>query len=582
MTKKIFLATTALEAFWDKNSKNGLFLGEWCKLYSKRNSYKSIYWDTLEYIWQDEKEIDNGIIYCEAIYQNILKKLHNSLNTYHNLNQDLRYWDIILKPWLLPYIQIIYDKYRHIKLAQEKYVNIYTYSLDEDSYSFINTPSIFLQKITTSDEYNLQLYSQIIQFLEIENRTKKLETEDNNLNIEFKSSNKEKLLRFISKIVNKVFNKDSILMVSPYFKYNSLKKYIALSFQSNFLLVFDNLSYDIKVDTKINLPKRIELFRNNSLDEFKNLVYKTLIYNFPTIYLEGFLDFRTKVLKLPIEKSKIIYSTNALHGNEIFKFYVAENYKKLLITYGQHGGNIGIDKVNIPEEIEKSFCDIYFTYGWRDKKTKVLPRELEIINSFDNEKIIYIMTVLPRYFYRFVYQEDSAKILDYIENTKEFLKSFNLISKLTIRPYMQDYQWSIKERLLEINSDLKFDNHANYYKQIQDAKIVIFDHMHTGYLETLSMNIPTVIIIPQNIYHFRESAKPYIQLLKDVNILFENPIEAAEFVEIVYGNVASWWQSDNVQRVREEFCYQYARTSSSWADDWVEEFNSILKKNARN
>ncbi len=189
---------------------------------------------------------------------------------------------------------------------------------------------------------------------------------------------------------------------------------------------------------------------------------------------------------------------------------------------------------------------------------------------------------MPRYFYRFMYLADSTKILDYIENTKQFLENFNLKDSLTIRPYMQDYGWSVKERLLEVDNNLKFDNQTNYYKQIKKARIVIFDHMHTGYLEILSMNIPTIIIIPKNIYYFREEATPYIDMLKKVNVLFDDPIIASRFVETVYKDINSWWYSTDVQKAREEFCYVYARTSENWADEWVKEFNNILEENARN
>ncbi|PHS55783.1 MAG: hypothetical protein COB17_10965, partial [Sulfurimonas sp.] len=135
--------------------------------------------------------------------------------------------------------------------------------------------------------------------------------------------------------------------------------------------------------------------------------------------------------------------------------------------------------------------------------------------------------------------------------------------------------WNIEKRLLQINKNLKFNNKINYYKQIRNAKLNVFDHMHTGYLETLSMNIPTIIIIPKNIYCFRDSAKPYIEKLKDVKILFENPIEASNFVDKVYDNIDSWWLSEDVQKIREEFCYNYARTSEDWVNEWVKEFNEI-------
>lgn len=135
--------------------------------------------------------MDEGIIYCEAIYQDILKQLHCSLNKFHNIDKDLKYWDILLKPWLLPYIQIMYDKYKHIKLAEEKYKDIYTFTLDYHDYSFISTPSVFLQNVVNSDIYNLQLYSQVIKFSKIRTKDINYKYEKNNLKIIYKSSKKK-------------------------------------------------------------------------------------------------------------------------------------------------------------------------------------------------------------------------------------------------------------------------------------------------------------------------------------------------------------------------------------------------------
>ena len=33
---KIFLATTSIDYFWDKNATSGVFLGEWCKKNNKK------------------------------------------------------------------------------------------------------------------------------------------------------------------------------------------------------------------------------------------------------------------------------------------------------------------------------------------------------------------------------------------------------------------------------------------------------------------------------------------------------------------------------------------------------------------
>ncbi|WP_419770604.1 MAG: LIC12162 family transferase [Candidatus Marinarcus sp.] len=582
--KKVFLSTTALEEFWDKNAKNGVFLGEWCKLYDRKQEYEKLKFDTLEYLWIKKDNIDEGIKYCEEIYPKVLNKLVFILNKQHNLDKDYLYWDILLKPWLTIYIQIIYDKYRHIKLAYEKYNSIYTYVLSEKSYQCIYIPVQFLSQVMNKDAYNLQLYSQIIRFLNIECTEIDFNIKTDEIYLKTKVSNKEIVLRTISRIFNKIFNKYTILIANPSFKQESIKKIFHLWLKSGFLFSFNNFKYDIDVKYDRNLQLRHKLFTIDDQDKsFENLVFNTFVYNFPILYLEGYSNFNEKVHNLNIPIPDMIYTSQLIHSNEIFKFYVADNYSKFIKCYGQHGGGYGVDVINIPEEIEKNYADIYFSYGWKEE-SKVRPLSMAPFSNdkiTDNGEINLILNSMSRYFYKFTYQPESTKGGISLKNIQLFLNNLRNVYKVSVRLYLYDFQLNTKKILLNDNKLLSLDNETSYSQKLISSRLNIFSHFSTGHLESLSINKPTIIVIPADVYHFRDNAKPYIQKLKDANILFDNPIEASEFVDNVYGHIDTWWLSDKVQKVREEFCYLYSRTSENWADEWIKEFTSILENDAR-
>lgn len=573
MNKKVFLATTSLEEFWDKQSSKILFLGEWCKI--NQHNYKDLNFETLEYIWGQEKEIDLGIEYGDDTYDIVINKLVHILNSYHETNNSLKYWDLLLRPWLSIYIQVLYDKYRHIQFAKDKYKNLYTVILDKEDFDFINLPSTFSQNIVNNEKYNLQLYSEIIRFMDIEYSTKKYGKNKLSFLINYKSNFKNTLVGNLTKLCNKLFNKNKILIVSPYFKVNKFIKYSLLSFKSNFLFVFNNLQYNININKQPDLQKRKQLFGDNPVNDFENILISTFVNNFPMIYLEGYKEFNNNVKNLNIGYFDAIYSSNAIYNNEIFKFYCADCIGKTKLLYGQHGGNFGIDKKHVLERIEKKFADKYFTFGWEENKNGVLPSPYSEITSSKNDNINFIMTSMPRYFYRFVYQEDSSKMLQYIENAKCFFKEVDKVENIIIRLYMHDYGWNIQEKLLSTNLNLQFDNSTDYYEQIINAKLNIFDHLHTGYLETMSINKPTIVLITKNIYFFRDEVKNDIEKLKNVNILFDNSKEAAIFLNQI-DDINKWWHSNEVQNVRKEFCNKYIRTSKNWAEEWIEEFNKVL------
>ena len=51
--------------------------------------------------------------------------------------------------------------------------------------------------------------------------------------------------------------------------------------------------------------------------------------------------------------------------------------------------------------------------------------------------------------------------------------------------------------------------------------------------------------------------------------LFNNGKEAAEKVNEICGDVEGWWRQSHIQKAREEWCWQYARTSKNWRWEWI-------------
>lgn len=572
----MFLATTALEKFWNKKDKI-LFLGEWCKLYDRKYEIESLDSKMLEFEWNDLEKQKDAIIYCNEVYENILDEMVVILNNYHNINQDKKYWRMLLSSWLLPFIQVAYDKYIHIKKAINIDSEIYSYVLNASDYYTPANFSDFMRQMTNNEQYHLQIYSQIFINLSLNykviNSSKK--QPKNKIIIINKEPLREKVLRVSTAVLNKLFNKKSTLITSVFFKKNTLQSILRLLFKSRFSLLFNNMNHNINIKEDASIDNRKILFKNNIDSDFQRILNNIFVYNFPIIFLEGYKNFDNKVSELSLQVPNLAFSSSALHGNDIFKFFVAKNKIKLL--YRQHGGGYGLELLSSPEKIERDSADIFYTQGWSEG-SKTIPLSLGINkdNITENYNINFIMTAMPRYVYRFNFSEDSSKMMVYIENSKQFLSNLKILNNLTIRQYKLDYKWNIKARLLEVNKNLKFDNKTNYYKQIAGARLNIFDHMHTGYLETLSINVPTIIIIPKDVYCFRDGVKPYIRMLKDAKILFEDPIEASNFVNEIYNDIEDWWLSNEVQKVRAKFCHQYSRTSENWEDEWVEEFNRIM------
>ena len=161
----MFLATTALSEFWDKDQEI-LFLGPWCLRYDRRSDWESLNYRVLPSPWDDRERFQRVPAYLDVSYERILDQLAEYLNTVHQVSFEKRYWRILIGPWLFHYIHANYDRFIHLQEAFQKYPDLETIALDQrcfktprDNRQFIN----FVTGPPLDDIYNLQMFSQLLQ-----------------------------------------------------------------------------------------------------------------------------------------------------------------------------------------------------------------------------------------------------------------------------------------------------------------------------------------------------------------------------------------------------------------------------------
>ena len=124
---KYFIATTALEEFWD-TSYPVVFLGPWCKRYSRKSFWQGIRSTTLAPAAKDPFET---IKYLNEVHERLLLVLAKIFNEVHGLSFSPRYWRIVLGPWLILYVHTLHDKYVQISEIKKRYPDFTSICLDE-------------------------------------------------------------------------------------------------------------------------------------------------------------------------------------------------------------------------------------------------------------------------------------------------------------------------------------------------------------------------------------------------------------------------------------------------------------------
>ena len=109
--KEYTLVTTALEETWPDDNQPVLFLGEWCRLYSRKTVWEKLDSVVAPYHWDDREKLYKDYLYLQGLYEELLVELAVKLNTIHGGNHSVRYWRIIVGPWLGYFIQMLFDRW---------------------------------------------------------------------------------------------------------------------------------------------------------------------------------------------------------------------------------------------------------------------------------------------------------------------------------------------------------------------------------------------------------------------------------------------------------------------------------------
>lgn len=585
----IFLAATALEEFW-KPSRRMLFLSEACRLYSRKDYWIRLDAEVLPPAVADVSDVEKAIVYCSVAYEACLKELTARLNTIHNTDKPVRYWNVILGNWLLSFIHQTYYEYLSLRNALKKYPGADTLLLEESQYYVPLNYGDFGRLFLCSDEYRLQKYSQILRELYYCFPAARLSSplkqpSEYGVNTGFKSRILQNAGSMLSSLQG-FLSEPRVLVTQPYFE-NKVGDRLKLLLASGGRVFFDDMKYEVRFPYQLNWALRRGLEPWLKGDEFLPVLSRLIMLNLPVVLLEGYAEHRRRVMELPIKKSGAYYTANALVGdNDIFRFHVAENIPRALLMNHQHGGGYGTDKIHPSEELEKNAADGFYTWGWREnEKTRPLAHpKLNKDAGPLGKQVFLTMTIMGRYLTSFCFNIMPQYFIDeYMAKTAIFINSLRPEVDLLVRTYFQEssqsLRWYQKERLMDSCPGCKLDDFSVPFRdRLAACGVFVADHFSTTSLEALAAAKPTVIFLNRKIFRVRREAEKYFKMLEEAGILYYTPEEAAEHVNRIAASPETWWNSRKVAVAVKEFCGRYACRSGNWAGDWAEEFSRLQFK----
>lgn len=558
------------KSIWNEN-KN-LLVGSWCLL--KENDLKN--YKIIDYHWDSKIKIKNDLIYIENFYDKLLKIISKNLNTFHKTNYEYDYWEILISKWLQFYLIFLLDRWRIIENIDQKYQNLTANIINFDNLKFIPDNTADYSYYISETDWNHWIFSNILDhFPRIKKKPINLDQTEPSLK---KFTKKQKFNDLVALLLKPFNSKDIFSQNFLHGKLSNLFfKFTNRQFSENISL--SKFKSDNKID--LNLRNRFCDSIQTSQSEFEKFVFNQIMYNFPKIFLEDFSMAKNCINNMCLPKNpKIVITSLDHHFNDLFKIYAGEKKIKGSKLYiFQHGGTYGSSDPCPTENLDIKIADKYFSWGWQDiKEKKIHPfycqryffKKPTVKNK--GEGIILPITEMPIIPSNIHDGRPRNKMdLDtYINQIKTFFNNLNekISSKSRIKTFPNHRFNYVKDNLKHQLKEIKIiESNLITMKHLNRFKLYVETVNSTGYLESLMLNYPTILIFDKKYCNFRRSSQEDFLKLEKCNILFYSPVEASDFVNKNYDNLNNWWSSLEVQKQRKSFCEKYIRLSKKPLED---------------
>jgi putative transferase (TIGR04331 family) len=582
----VFLATTRLSEFW-KTDEEILFLGAWCLRHDRQKEWEGLKYQVLPSPWDDRKRFYDACAYLDESYERLLGHLCEYLNAVHGVSFSLRYWRILIGPWLLHSLHVAYDRYICLLEAFHSDPNLQTIVMDTQSFRVPGT-AMESRNWGICDPFNLQIISQLLSAMGYVFPSHSFPDgwEKSGTHVGQRLSRRiaKGVISVLWETISRVKSTDD--QIALCYMYWPLHQVLELVWQTRFQAV----PYEGKTDWSLTLPepvfdeRRSGLARIPSGDEFEKAFIRSLPQNFPVVYLEGFQGVREKIL----EKARtfppvIVSAVGWWFISEPFKFMAAEASQRgsRLVTV-QHGGGYGISRYHPCEEHESRIADSYMVWGWAGQESQSIrnlpnPKLSSLLLEHSahrdrnkNTTILFVATDCPRSLHRFQSNPTGNQWINYIDWERRFLEAVpaDLRSAMLFRPHKNGAD-VIKGELTPKFPEIGWDAGGTFYQRLRTSRLLVIDHPGTTPLEAFAANIPTILFWDPQRWEMRQEVEPQMENLRKEGVLHDSPEAAAAKVAEIYHDPWIWWGSSEVQRARRDFADRFALARKDWVDHWA-------------
>ena len=589
---KNFLVTTPIKETYGPPKKN-IFLGSWCFVNDIDKLKKN---KILKYHWSNKKKFKKDAVYINKTADKFCKVLSRQLNKTHNLNEDFKYWNLLIYPWAHHYVSTMYERWGTIKnftkLNKKKIFSSYQLKIDEKKLVPINNLNFI--KNTYTDIWNHLTFLRIIKHLRLRNvKTikKGYSYFDTNSDLDFQKG-KNNTFDFLISIYELLFAKlafrfNRVILES--FSFSS-KEFLKLSIKNRLIpSLYKNLFEDIGSKKDLDFERRkidLKSIKENKFnDKFLDFLLENLVYDLPMSYFENFLKIKNKMSYLA-NKKKLIISMRSWNYNDQFKICAAELKKKESKYFTcEHGGGLIGEYIHQKNFIGKITSHIHYDSdsSYKKKSFRLSPT-INVIDhtEIDTKKNVNLnITFLEglKYSHKLTSLAKAEEGIDQIKELLKFVENLPIrIKDKVILRSKRPFTLNIKDHFTKKFGKYRFNDWEQiFFDYAKTSKLMIVNYPQTAFSSLMYYNVPTILICNKKFWFFKKKSLKMFNLLKKNKMAFENFEDAERHIIKNWDGIYHWWNNKKIQNIRKLYLKNFFNIKNNWFEEWLN-FISIQKK----
>ncbi len=570
------LVTTAIEAAWGSD-EDLIFAGEWCLLHSRKAVWSSRNYRLVPNVWDDRARLNCDAQMLRSLRTVAAQHLAAGLNTLHELDLPVSYWQVIAEPWLSMFLSVAWDRWITAISASEVAASTGALVMVPPGETIEDPPrstAHWLERVATCDHANAQMFADAFRTLRA-NHIELRECQDLQVKPIVRNRRtwgihlRDAIWRRIRTASLPVYHGNRWVMQPSGLGVVDQLKIAWLLKQLPDPLDCTTSYFEATRPTESRgrhpAAAEIQLGLEQSFGSFVNVI---LPRNLPRSLTSDFQRHRMTASQLGLRPNVICAGTR-YWLDDPFKIWAAEMRRSgARLVALEHGG--GLPPVERCLDFEEEVFDTFgvWTTPFHPRHRQIPSTKIRLNRrSRIARDLLIVACDFPRYSYRLHSGPIAGQVLGCIGLWAAFIDGLGGGARAAarFRAYHKNY-WDVSRRISERFGVETLSKERSYSRAVRRSRLIVCTYPQTTFSEALASG-PALLLYEPSLWETRKEFQPVVDQLSDAGVIHCNPISAANFVNARWSGIENWWRSAKVTNAVARYFREVCLLSESRAED---------------